>query len=440
MLRYMIKNLIVNVLLAILTFDDCMAPGEEFCISYAFNYYGPTGLDVDFYLDGFNSSMGYSLESAVNDQTGTTEILLGSNTFTICFIYNGICDGGDVTHVFFDGVIPGIDCKIWEMFDIPCCPDHECLDLKIESTYLGCAENLPNGYSLELQFEDPNQLGYQFTLTYDSGTVSSVNHTYIGSSLFITATLEPNEEDPSMCVFVDFSNPSICDEELCFFQPDCVCNDIVKLNVVYPSGCRGVGTEFCLPVSFYYYGYNSIPLDFVLDENNSSSDYELTSYTSTGTSPNIENGLNTFVVCFIYSGPCSTGITDLAFDIITKSNCSLSSAGQVGCCFSAQAENTTLKESEGVILGTEKGTLEIMVSPNPFSSTFSLSVSSLEETVGMVAIYDILGKNLFEKEISLIDGNNDFLFNPSLKNQGLYIVKLTTSNGKTITTTIVKTR
>ncbi len=66
----------------------------------------------------------------------------------------------------------------------------------------------------------------------------------------------------------------------------------------------------------------------------------------------------------------------------------------------------------------------LKVFPNPSSDTFTISVANYENNRFMVCIYDINGKNVFNK---YINGRESLNWNPILLSNGEYIIKLFTS-------------
>jgi aminopeptidase N len=61
------------------------------------------------------------------------------------------------------------------------------------------------------------------------------------------------------------------------------------------------------------------------------------------------------------------------------------------------------------------------VYPNPSSDTFTISIPILENKKFMIGIYDLNGKNVFNKNIY---GKDSFTWNPGLLSTGEYIIKL----------------
>ncbi len=411
---------------------DCIEEGQPFCIEYEFDYYGPQGLMADFFLDEVNSTYGYSMTSAVNAATGNTEILLGHNTFKICFVFEKECT--DTTHVFFDAIIPGIDCKIWEMFDLPCCED-ECTNLAVMNKQIGCSKTVPNGYDLLIIIDDPNQLGNNFDIIYNGGGASGTNSIYDGNSLVISSTLTPSGPSTDMCITIDFADPLICDQEICIPQPDCSCNAVHNINIEYPANCIGVGSEFCVSITMEHAGFNTMAVNAVLDVTNSSPDYTMTSFTGTEIMP----GSNSFEACFIYSGDCIGGTTnsadtDLVFDLITNNGCYFNFTGVVGCCFSKQSTDGFPSK----ILEVEP---QIEVRPNPFTDVFSLEIAAPNTYNAQIEIYDMLGRKLYDVQKNIQEGNHKMIIQPELKFEGLYWVRvLDIDTQKSQTFSILKVR
>ncbi len=416
-----------------LLYDDCITPGEEFCVIYTFDYFGPEGLFATFYVDEMNSTDGYNLISALNTETDSTEILLGSNTFEVCFVFEGGCNGD--THLFFDALIDGIDCKIWEMFDVPCCVSDPCTSLPVSDIFIGCSKTDLNGYDITIDILDPNQLGTSFNLSYDNGTVSSVTNYYVGNTLVIETLLVPNSLDETMCVNIDFTDPSICDEEVCITQPDCSCNHITNFIAEFPTECIEVGTEFCFPVTFNYSGFLSgIPFTFEMDTLQSQN-YEFISYTSMGSNIDIVPGLNSFELCFTYTGACF-GSSILIFDIVTDSGCYVHEEGNVNCCLPfINSYNMNTKK-----VNTFLNTIKINASPNPFNHSFNLEINSNKDISGNIQIFDMLGQKVFEKEISVGSGKQIVFIKPNLIEHGLYMIRFINSEGEASITNIVKTK
>ena len=68
--------------------------------------------------------------------------------------------------------------------------------------------------------------------------------------------------------------------------------------------------------------------------------------------------------------------------------------------------------------------------PNPVSTTLHLKIPSQEKVDASVLINDIYGKNILQKTIHLVSGENEFLFDEfSVQQSGLYIMQVMMNKG-----------
>lgn len=164
-----------------------ITPEVEFCVDLFFDYLGEEGLPIDYYVDLDNSSGDIELTQVIDLTApfdGNTSN--GPNEFRLCFIYHGECKG-DIA-LFFDGIIDGVDCKIWEMHDIPCvdrvkpCDPKEIgavlnIDYEIDgdNITLSNASSIPAGWAVVgVSWFVYNDIGIQDVLaTGDGATISS---------------------------------------------------------------------------------------------------------------------------------------------------------------------------------------------------------------------------------------------------------------------------
>ena len=319
-----ISNEIVN-------WPECIYPLQLTCFEMSFDYYGPTGQTIDFYLDESNSSYGWDLISATNVVTGLNVVELGTNTFNLCFIYDADCKEWGID-LFFDAVIEGVECKLWEMHELYCC-EGSCTDV-ISATFqdLDCATNSEGEllYEFDIRVWDDDGLVLPLSLSTADGSISNIvidpdYNPSLPELTRITGLLTPSGPlTDELCILVDYENEELCDEELCLDLPECPCA-ISNIVVDYPD-CIDPFVEFCVPVSFDYYGPVGQDISFYLENSNSTDGFDLVSATNINTGVNtVDLGTNEFLVCFIFEGTCSSdGALSLFFDaVIDEVECKL---------------------------------------------------------------------------------------------------------------------
>ena len=75
---------------------------------------------------------------------------------------------------------------------------------------------------------------------------------------------------------------------------------------------------------------------------------------------------------------------------------------------------------------------------NPVRENWQLNLSSASASMATLSVYDITGKKMFQKTISLTKGKSRYNFNLSNFKQGLYIIRLIDKNGISISRKMVK--
>ena len=90
------------------------------------------------------------------------------------------------------------------------------------------------------------------------------------------------------------------------------------------------------------------------------------------------------------------------------------------------------------VRNSKTGSASITVYPNPFNSTFSLSIIAKEEGTAEMSIVDVQGKQITSKTMNCTKGLNSYHIE-ELTNayNGVYFVRLTI-NGETAVTRLVK--
>ena len=73
---------------------------------------------------------------------------------------------------------------------------------------------------------------------------------------------------------------------------------------------------------------------------------------------------------------------------------------------------------------TELDKAAVQISPNPFSQTVKMDIKAEENTQGKVEIFDLLGKSVFTRPLSILNGNNTFSLDTEGLSAGVYILKV----------------
>lgn len=123
-------------------YPDCVEPGESFCATYTFNYYGPPLNNVVAQWLVQNNAAGIVITSAVNVSTGTNEVSPGFNEWEICFNYSADSCVQDLSlNILAQFFHPdaGLCCTIEDMPPLECC----CPNISIETCTIELGERAP---------------------------------------------------------------------------------------------------------------------------------------------------------------------------------------------------------------------------------------------------------------------------------------------------------
>ena len=96
--------------------------------------------------------------------------------------------------------------------------------------------------------------------------------------------------------------------------------------------------------------------------------------------------------------------------------------------------------ANGTRVLTSTGDLDkaaVRITPNPFNDNVTIEVTADKTDVGQVQIFDLLGKNILSRPLSISTGKNAVSIETSSLQAGAYLVKITIGN-KSLTTKIVK--
>ena len=96
--------------------------------------------------------------------------------------------------------------------------------------------------------------------------------------------------------------------------------------------------------------------------------------------------------------------------------------------------------ANGTRVLTSTGDLDkaaVRITPNPFNDNVSIEVTAEKTEVGKVELFDLLGKNILSRPLSISTGKNAVSIETHSLQAGAYLVKITIGN-KTLTSKIVK--
>jgi hypothetical protein len=85
-----------------------------------------------------------------------------------------------------------------------------------------------------------------------------------------------------------------------------------------------------------------------------------------------------------------------------------------------------ISEMESDQIAEANASLEIF--PNPANDIVNIWFDSDEDTPAHLKIYNLTGKEIYNRAFQLTEGDNDFSFQTSTWVKGIYIVSMTTSN------------
>lgn len=81
---------------------------------------------------------------------------------------------------------------------------------------------------------------------------------------------------------------------------------------------------------------------------------------------------------------------------------------------------------------SRKENIEMRLYPNPLvGEELSIDFNSLTNGIGVFSIHDLDGKILYQKELQISEGWQQWKFAPTLSKQKLYVAKLIWQNGAT---------
>ncbi len=132
-------------------------------------------------------------------------------------------------------------------------------------------------------------------------------------------------------------------------------------------------------------------------------------------------------------GNAVVGLTDLNPDKINGSGTAnvLISDAEWGVWFATGDRELVATHEVGNIDG------ELLISPNPFREILQMDYASPEQVEASIAVFDLMGRQLYRTEASLQQGNNRLLLPLSHLTTGTYLVQLQTATGM-LTTKVVK--
>ena len=96
--------------------------------------------------------------------------------------------------------------------------------------------------------------------------------------------------------------------------------------------------------------------------------------------------------------------------------------------------------ANGIRVLTSTGDLDkaaVRITPNPFNDNVTIEVTADKTDAGQVQIFDLLGKNILSRPLSISTGKNAVSIETSSLQAGAYLVKITIGN-KSLTSKIVK--
>lgn len=114
-------------------FPECITPGEEFCVTYHFEYNGPPVQSVNswWYIATNVSDPGWTMTSPAPMQN--IPVNVGSNSVEVCLIFEGECPSGEGIDLVIRGDMfwpaGGVCCNVRDEQSPTCCCDCE-LDIE----------------------------------------------------------------------------------------------------------------------------------------------------------------------------------------------------------------------------------------------------------------------------------------------------------------------
>ena len=215
---YIVPECLCAISNEVVEWPDCIYPWELTCFELSFDYFGPDGRSIDFYLDENNSSYGWDFISATNITTGQNIIEQGTNTFNLCFMYGSECKDWGID-LFFDAIIEGVGCKLWEMHVLYCCDSEDCNNSNY-SYEVGC--NDENGiYTISLDIETIDGFNNEFNIKGKElvgyKMIEEEGHLFIKADVDLSA----HDLDEKICFEVEFINSEQCNVEICFVPSNC---------------------------------------------------------------------------------------------------------------------------------------------------------------------------------------------------------------------------
>jgi len=97
-----------------------------------------------------------------------------------------------------------------------------------------------------------------------------------------------------------------------------------------------------------------------------------------------------------------------------------------------QSDSSSVKSVDNSSVSVEDG-VGVKIIPNPFTSTFIVSINSKQNVRAQVIIYNSLGVKVKEQTgINLSRGLNKLSFNCAHFSHGIYIVEINMGNIKTV--------
>lgn len=243
---------------------------------------------------------------------------IGTYMFEYSFSKNADCYLADTLTFNVDSCGCDITPRAWLDW-IRCRYDQECAEV----------------YDFQIAVFDPDQCHTVDEIVMSQGTVVLNGVFYVGSTLFINGTLFSAGPEELVCAEISFSNtlkecPSLCDIELCFETPRCVCR-VSNLNTNKVPECIKPHQSYCLEVSFDYCGPEG-PMNFISGLGTSPGLVVATFFNQATGDNTVLEGHNVWTLCFSFFGPCAE---ELIFEYIGEmenAKCAVRDEILLTCC------------------------------------------------------------------------------------------------------------
>ena len=141
----------------------------------------------------------------------------------------------------------------------------------------------------------------------------------------------------------------------------------------------------------------------------------------------------------LFTNKTSTGALQLATVNLSLDKLSATNAGIVLSDYGASQRGNSFSNGKRVISATAEtlDKADVQIAPNPFKDLVNIAINSAVNADGKIEIFDLLGRAIITRPLSISAGKNAIDVPTQTLNEGAYLVRVTV-DGKSLTAKIMK--